>query len=134
MVEGGYGDPLERDPVLVLDDIIQGHSSQIHGERVHGVRFKGSMDDETLEIDFLQTQKTRKRLRSERLQGAVPVMEWFESEKNKVIQGDFAPEVLKMYRAAMDLSEEFAREFRAFWQLENGFAYPEKEQEDICNE
>ncbi|MCY4100285.1 MAG: hydantoinase B/oxoprolinase family protein, partial [Rhodobacteraceae bacterium] len=131
---GGYGDPLERDPVLVLDDIIQGHSSQIHGERVHGVRLKGSMDDETLEIDFPQTLATRKRLRLERLQGAVPVKEWFESEKSKVKQGDFAPEVLKMYRAAMDLSEEFAREFRAFWQLENGFAYPEKEQEDICNE
>ena len=131
---GGYGDPLERDPVLVLDDIIQGHSSQIHGERVHGIRFKGTIDDETLEIDFSQTQKTRKRLRTERLQDAVPVMEWYESEKDKVKQGDFSPEVLKMYRAAMDLSEEFAQEFRAFWQLENGFAYPQNEQVDLSNE
>jgi N-methylhydantoinase B len=34
---GGYGDPLERDPALVLDDIRQGYISAEHGRERYGV-------------------------------------------------------------------------------------------------
>ncbi len=125
---GGYGDPLERDPILVLDDIIQGQSSRIHGENIHGVRFKGSIEDATLEIDLPGTMAARKQLKDERLQKAIPVSDWFENERGKVIEGSFAPEVLKMYRAAMNLSDNFSDEFRTFWQLSDSFAFSEPKQ------
>ena len=38
---GGYGDPLERDPALVLDDIVEGRLSDEEARRVYGVVFDG---------------------------------------------------------------------------------------------
>ncbi len=128
---GGYGDPLERDPILVLDDILQGQSSQIHGEKVHGVRFSGTQENENLAIDLPKTLEARKQLRSERLRKAVPVADWFDAEISKVMKGSFSPEVVKMYRAAMNLSETFAEEYREFWQLDDRFTFEEPEKEDV---
>jgi N-methylhydantoinase B len=34
---GGYGDALERDPALVLDDVIEGKVTRVHAAEAYGV-------------------------------------------------------------------------------------------------
>jgi len=55
---GGYGDPLERDPGLVMKDVLDGYVSREAGEDLYGVIFKG--DD--LQVDTEATAKRREML------------------------------------------------------------------------
>jgi N-methylhydantoinase B/acetone carboxylase, alpha subunit len=59
----GYGDPLERDPELVLSDVLDGYTTVELAERDYGV----VIDRETFALD---TEATT-RLRNERM--AVPL-------------------------------------------------------------
>jgi len=59
----GYGDPLERDPELVLSDVLDGYTTVDLAERDYGV----VIDGEPLAVDRELTQ----RLRKERI--AVPL-------------------------------------------------------------
>ena len=59
----GYGDPLERDPELVLSDVLDGYTTVELAERDYGVVIDGA----TLTVD----DKATRRLRDERL--AVPL-------------------------------------------------------------
>ena len=63
---GGWGDPLDRDPQAVLDDVLDEYVSVAGAERDYGVVLTGSLEDLTLEIDHDGTE----RLRAERRAGA----------------------------------------------------------------
>src|SRR5262249_11766209 len=52
---GGYGDPLERDPGLVLSDLLDGFTSLELAERDYGV----VIDAETRQLDLEATQRLR---------------------------------------------------------------------------
>ena len=56
---GGYGDPLERDPELVLKDVINGYVSLESARRDYGV----VIDPKTLTINMKATTELRKKLR-----------------------------------------------------------------------
>ena len=114
---GGYGDPLERDPARTLEDVINGHSTRRHAEQVHGIRIIDDPDG-IPSIDHEATVEIRHRMKQKRLERSVPVFKWHNRERERVMEGDFAPEVKKMYRAATRLSGDFAAEFRGFWNLD----------------
>jgi N-methylhydantoinase B len=59
---GGFGDPLERDPELVRQDIIDGIVSPKYAERVYGVVVTGEAG-----IDHEGTARTREEIRRSRL-------------------------------------------------------------------
>jgi N-methylhydantoinase B len=59
---GGYGDPLERDPALVLADVLEGWVSVAGAEADYGVVFSGAIEDESLAVDVEQTNERRKGL------------------------------------------------------------------------
>jgi N-methylhydantoinase B len=59
---GGWGDPLDRDPQAVLDDVLDEYVSVEAATRDYGVVLTGSLEDLTLAIDTDATD----RLRSER--------------------------------------------------------------------
>jgi N-methylhydantoinase B len=61
---GGYGNPLERDPGRVLNDVRQGIESFDKARDVYGVVFTGSADDDTLAIDEAATVARRVELAS----------------------------------------------------------------------
>ena len=123
---GGYGDPLERDPERAAADVADGQSTREFAELVHAVRFEGSAEDGNLRADPEATARERERRRAQRLAEAVPVGEWIAAEKERVAARDFAPEVRKMYAAAMKLSPRFAADFREFWGLSDGFNFDEE--------
>jgi N-methylhydantoinase B len=61
---GGYGDPLERDPKYVLDDVIAGLVSHAAARDVYGVVFSS---EEVLSVDADGTTEMRVRLRRQRV-------------------------------------------------------------------
>lgn len=64
---GGWGDPLERDPQAVLDDVLDEYVSVEGAERDYGVVLVGSLDDLTLTVDGDATEALRARPTSPRL-------------------------------------------------------------------
>lgn len=64
---GGYGDPLERDPELVLKDVREGEVTIEYAKEAYGV----VIDPKTLTIDSKGTEKQRKEMIEERLREGV---------------------------------------------------------------
>ncbi len=63
---GGWGDPLERDPQAVLDDVLDEYVSVDGARRDYGVVLSGSLDELTLEIDRAATDELRTAMREQR--------------------------------------------------------------------
>ena len=63
---GGWGDPLERDPQKVRDDVLDEYVSREAAEREYGVVLSGELEDYSLEVDLKATAERRKALRAER--------------------------------------------------------------------
>jgi N-methylhydantoinase B len=56
---GGYGDPLDRDPRLVLEDIIEGLVSAKAAQEVYGV----VLDEKKEAVDLTATESLRTNLK-----------------------------------------------------------------------
>ncbi len=54
---GGYGDPFDRDPEAVAQDVREGHVTLDHAREDYGV----ALDPETLEVDLEATMALRNR-------------------------------------------------------------------------
>jgi N-methylhydantoinase B len=61
---GGWGDPLDRDPQAVLDDVLDEYVSVEGAERDYGVVLTGSLEELTLEIDEPATERLRAQRRA----------------------------------------------------------------------
>ncbi|HWB66041.1 MAG TPA: hydantoinase B/oxoprolinase family protein [Mycobacteriales bacterium] len=61
---GGWGDPLDRDPQAVLDDVLDEYVSVEGAARDYGVVLTGSLKELTLAIDEAATAELRTRLRA----------------------------------------------------------------------
>jgi N-methylhydantoinase B len=61
---GGYGDPLERDPQLVLEDVLDGIVSTESARDIYGV----ILDENCEKIDWAATHNLRATLQKERLE------------------------------------------------------------------
>jgi N-methylhydantoinase B len=63
---GGWGDPLDRDPQKVLDDVLDEYVSVEAARRDYGVVLTGSLEDLDLEIDWDATASLREQMRTVR--------------------------------------------------------------------
>jgi N-methylhydantoinase B/oxoprolinase/acetone carboxylase alpha subunit len=63
----GYGDPLERDPLLVATDLAEGKLSGAEALEVYGVVEEPGAQSDTGSIDLAATAVERTRRRRERL-------------------------------------------------------------------
>jgi len=61
---GGYGDPLEREPVLVRQDVLSMFVSLERARDTYGVVFTGTVLDDGLEVDEVATRRHRESLRA----------------------------------------------------------------------
>ena len=64
---GGWGDPYDRDPQAVLDDVIDEYVSVEGARRDYGVVLTGSLEDLTLEVDDGATDRTSRRAPRQRV-------------------------------------------------------------------
>jgi N-methylhydantoinase B len=109
----GVGDPLERPYEAVMADVDGEYLLERFADPVYAV----------VPGDATATEARRAERREERVAKAVPAREWMASERERVLAGDFIEPVKRMYAESMRLSERWADEFRAFWDLPAGFAY-----------
>ena len=58
---GGYGDPLEREPELVREDVLARFVSFERARQVYGVAFEQDVLDASLEVDDKETARLRSR-------------------------------------------------------------------------
>ena len=65
----GYGDPLNREPARVLEDVIEGYVTRDHAEAAYGVVFSVGAAEGSLAIDETATETCRTALAAS---GAVP--------------------------------------------------------------
>ncbi|MFN8034689.1 MAG: hydantoinase B/oxoprolinase family protein [Acidimicrobiia bacterium] len=63
---GGWGDPLDRDPQAVLDDVLDEYVSIEGAARDYGVVLSGSLEDLTLTVDADATEHMRAERRGDR--------------------------------------------------------------------
>lgn len=116
---GGYGDPIERDPKLVLEDLKNELTSMRTARNIYGV----AINPETWEIDYDETEKLRKEIREKRKKRGIPAKEFYEKERNKIISGNLPELTKEMYKGVFSVSEKFANEFKKFWNLPDEFAF-----------
>ena len=73
---GGYGDPLTRDPLRVLTDVLEGYELIGKARDVYGVVFTGRIEDDSLQVDMAATQARRAELAGQpRVRGLEPAAE-----------------------------------------------------------
>mgnify|MGYP001167349726 CR=1 FL=1 len=111
----GLGDPLERDPSAVAEDLNGGHLLERFAEPVFGVICRQT--DGRWIVDEEATRSRRAAIRRERLARSVPVSEWIAGEKARVEARDLIEPVRKMYGESIRLSKDWGKEFRSFWSL-----------------
>ena len=110
----GLGDPLERPYESVMADIAGGFLLERYADSIYGV----------VPGDPQATERRRGELREHRRAKAVPVREWMKSERERILELDMIEPVQRMYAESMRLSERFAHELRAFWELPEEFEFP----------
>ena len=117
------GDPIERDPAAIEEDLNKGWTSPRIADEIHGVvaRQNGST---AYSVDIAATEKKRAGIREERKKRALPFRDWWAQEREKVAaRENMDPAVLDMWRTSMELSPDYADELRAFWNLPEDFEF-----------
>ena len=61
---GGWGDPLERDPQRVCEDVLDEYVTPEGARRDYGVVLRGSLEALDLTVDFAATQRLRETQRA----------------------------------------------------------------------
>jgi acetone carboxylase alpha subunit len=115
---GGYGDPLERDPEHVALDLRNGLTTLRTARQVYGVVLES-----TGVVDAEATRQRRQEIRAERRSRAVPARQYLERERERVEQRRVHPVLRDLYKDVFRLSQRFARDFRAYWGLSDGWAF-----------
>jgi hypothetical protein len=82
-----------------------------------------SEDGDGVVADADATARRRDELRKQRAERAIPVSEWMEKTRERVLAKDFIYPVTDMYTESMELSEKWAGEFREFWDLPEDFSF-----------
>lgn len=121
---GGYGDPLERDPALVVRDLDNGLTSLRTAQDVHGV-VVARPAGQAHTVDEQATWDLRAAKRRQRLERAVPAAEYKARARERLLTGDIPAPAKALYRDVLRVSERWASEFLSFWGLPDDYEVPE---------
>ncbi|MCZ7631396.1 MAG: hydantoinase B/oxoprolinase family protein [Microthrixaceae bacterium] len=117
----GDGDPIDRDPVSIEDDLNKGWTLPKVAADINGAVVS---ENGSFAVDTRATEARRTEIREKRKQRAVPFREWWTAEREKVAaKENMDPAVLEMWRSSMSLSPDFGAELRAFWGLPDDFEF-----------
>jgi acetone carboxylase alpha subunit len=119
-----WGEPLDRDPERVLEDVAEGWLEADVAASVYGVVIECG---DGWAIDAEATTRRRQEIRDQRLARAVPAREWWEKERARTERGDVPLEIAEMYADCLRGSEKFRGEFEGCWGVDAARAYLELE-------
>jgi hypothetical protein len=117
------GDPIERDPENVRDDLERSWTRERVVRETYGVVVEMG-DDGQWKVDDAATDEARARIREERKTRGTPFKQWWREERKRVLASEgMSPAVTNMWCTSMELSPDYAREIRQFWKLPEDFAF-----------
>ncbi|HYG06475.1 MAG TPA: hydantoinase B/oxoprolinase family protein [Stenotrophomonas sp.] len=112
----GFGDPLDREPQAVLDDLLGGYVSTPFAEGVYGVILTQDGHGHW-QVDAKATERQRALIRKQRLKLSRPTRQWMKEERARILAMDASTQVLQMYASSFHLGPRFEADFRRFWEL-----------------
>jgi N-methylhydantoinase B/oxoprolinase/acetone carboxylase alpha subunit len=118
---GGLGDPIERDPALIIADMDNGLTTEWQASNMYCVKTSYDEEAKQWKVDDAATKELRQAKRKERLARGVPAKEWWRKSRQRLVERDIDDKILEMYQSSMRLSEAFTQEFKDFWALTDDF-------------
>lgn len=116
----GLGDPLERSPEAVSEDLNMGNITLRFAEKIYGMVVH--QDDEGhWTVDLSATEERRRDIRRQRLEQAVDTSDFITQERQRILDCDFISPVRDMYRSSLALSESWKEKFYRSWNLPEDF-------------
>jgi N-methylhydantoinase B/oxoprolinase/acetone carboxylase alpha subunit len=119
---GGLGDPIERNPTSVRTDLDNGLCSDWQARNLYCVDVSYDENTKEWKVDEAATGKLREARKKERLARGVPVKEWWQNSRQRLVERDIDAQLLEMYGSSAKLSPSFAQEFKDFWALPDDYA------------
>jgi N-methylhydantoinase B/acetone carboxylase alpha subunit len=119
----GFGDPLLRDVGLVKKDLEDEIYSPGLVRSVYGVVASYDNKKQKWVIDEAATRKERQKIRDNRRSRAIDFKEFFEIERQIIIDKKLIEPIKNMYRESMELSPKWAEEFKAYYGLPADFQF-----------
>jgi hypothetical protein len=118
----GYGDPLDRDPRMIVTDLDRGIVSAEFAFKTYGcvVAARQGTDGTTVwEVDHEATTAERAERRQARQAGAEPVSQWWRRARRVAEAGSQEAPVVDMYRKSAMISDKVVNEYKAFWRIDS---------------
>ncbi len=112
----GFGDPIDRDPKAIENDLNQTFLLPEYAQKVYGAVFTQDAKG-VFTVDAAKTQARRAEIRKERLARALPTREWMKEERERIVNKHAAVQVKHMFATSFALSEKFTQQFKDFWNL-----------------
>lgn len=122
----GFGDPLDREPQAVADDINGGYVLERLAGDVYGVVVKTGPEGLVV-VDEAATRAARAQIRKDRIAKSVPTREWMKGEREKILAKDAGTQVQQMFAASFKLGPRFEQQFRSFWDLPESWVLNEED-------
>jgi acetone carboxylase alpha subunit len=119
---GGLGDPIERNPASIKTDLDAGFCSNWQARNIYCADVSCDENTKEWKVDEAATGKLREARRKERLARGVPVKDWWQKSRQRLMERDIDAQLLEMYGSSAKLSASFAREFKDFWALPVDYA------------
>ena len=113
---GGIGDPIEREPEMIVEDL---RNKVVTLETMRNV-YCVAVEDQTFDIDLDETKKMREEARKTRLSRGIPAKQYVKTMVEKREKRDFSEVVLEFldetsgflppFQTELEKEEKFARE------------------------
>jgi acetone carboxylase alpha subunit len=120
---GGLGDPIERDPALQKADLDNCLTNEEISRNMYCIAVHRDEKAKEWKVDEDGTKKLRAAKRKERLSRGVPVEEYWQKARQRILEKNLDPLLVEAYRSSMKLSEGFTRDYKDFWALPNDFGF-----------
>jgi acetone carboxylase, alpha subunit len=118
---GGFGDPIKRDPTLVLKDLENGVVTPESVRAIHCIEAKFNEKTQSWAIDEEGTRKLREVRKKERLAKGIPAKEWYKKSRRKILDGKMPKLIIDMYNDSLNKGQRWPGEYKAFWNLPEDF-------------
>ena len=128
---GGFGDPLERDPKRIEDDLENGIVTTEMVEKICGVVVERDEGENRWCVNVEASEAKRQALREGRKTKAVPARDWVKAQRARIEKYDLPQVVLEIYKDVSSHSKKWMREYRDFWGFEESFTFDRPEIRDV---
>ncbi|EGV31353.1 Hydantoinase B/oxoprolinase [Thiorhodococcus drewsii AZ1] len=122
----GFGDPLDRDPEAIAQDLNLENLLPEYARKVYGAVIAQDASG-IWSVDAAQTEQRRAEIRQERLARSMPTRDWMKEERERILTKHASLQVRHMYATSFGLSQKFLDSFKQFWSLPDDWTLNEDE-------